>query len=307
MSFTKSTLGLAAAAAAATLWAISGVFGKVLMTSVVSPSQLVFYRSAIGSALLALALLLKNRNLLKVASRDFPFLIALGVLGLALTQFFYYGSIQVMNVGLAILLQYLAPLWILLFERFQLKRPLTYSKILAVFLALSGCFLVSLPAVGSAHINVRGVSFGIAAGICLAAYALMSQKALRIYSPTTVLVYALLFSALFWGLLTPGSKFPWRIMTHFQFGLILYVAVLGTLVPFLLFIFALKHLEASQAAIITTLEPVAAAVIAWIHLGERLTSLQVVGGVFVLIAIVVLQVRSVKTPPDGSEIAPQPV
>src|SRR5882724_9129166 len=120
MSNSKSALGLAAAAGAATLWAISGVFGKILMMAAVSPSQLVFYRSAFGSALLAAILLLKNKALLKVSPRDLPFLIALGVFGLALTQFFYYGAIQSMSVGLAILLEYLAPLWIILFERFWL-------------------------------------------------------------------------------------------------------------------------------------------------------------------------------------------
>jgi DME family drug/metabolite transporter len=306
MAFTKSNLGLAAAAAAATLWAISGVFAKILMMRAVSPSQLVFYRSAIGSAVVAAALLLKNRTLLKVSWRDLPFLIGLGVLGLALTQFFYYAAIQSMSVGLAILLQYLAPLWILLFERFQLKRPLTRPKILAVLLAFLGCLLVSVPVAGSPLVSMRGVFFGIAAGICFAAYALMSQKALRSYSPITLLLYSLSFSMIFWGILTSGLEASWRTVNHFQLGLILYVAVLGTLVPFLLFIFALKHLEASQVAIISTLEPVMAAVIAWIHLGEGLTSLQMIGGVFVLTAITILQVRNAERP-QGTETTSQPV
>jgi drug/metabolite transporter (DMT)-like permease len=306
MSFTKSNLGLAAAAGAATLWAISGVFAKILMMSAVSPSQLVFYRSAIGSALLVALLLLKNKTLFKVLPRDLPFLIALGALGLALTQFFYYAAIQSMSVGLAILLQYLAPLWILLCERLWLKKPLTWAKVLAVLLACSGCLLVSATWGNSPSINSKGLTFGIAAGICFAAYGLMSQKALRSYSEITVLFYSLLFCALFWGVLTSDLDASWRSLDYFQLGLILWVTVLGTLVPFFLFIFALKRLEASQVGIISTLEPVIAAVIAWINLGEGLTSLQMIGGVFVLTAIAILQVRNLKRP-HGTETTSQPV
>ena len=75
--------------------------------------------------------------------------------------------------------------------------------------------------------------------------------------------------------------------------MILYVAVFGTIFPYLLFMRAMKHLSASSTGIISTLEPVVAAVIAWIFLQERLTGLQVVGGLCVLLAIVILQKGSV--------------
>lgn len=302
----KSALGFAAAAGAATLWAISGVFGKILMTGSVSPSQLVFYRSALGSALLAAILLLKTKLLPTISLRDLPFLIAMAVFGLALTQFFYYAAIQSMSVGLAVLLEYLAPLWIILFERFWRKKPIARGKILALSLALSGCFLVSVPTAGRADSSPKGLFFGIAAGICLTAYTLMSQKALESYPETTVLFYSLFFTALFWGVFASDIKASWLAIGHFQFGLIVYVAILGTLVPFFLFIFALKRLEASQVGIISTLEPVVAAVIAWVHLGEELTLMQMTGGFLVLSAIVVLQTLQPKLASEKPEPTPQP-
>jgi drug/metabolite transporter (DMT)-like permease len=287
----RSALGFAAAAGAAALWAISGVFGKILMMATVTPSQLVFYRSALGSVLLGTMLLPRGRTLLKVSLRDLPFLILLGVMGLALTQFFYYAAIQATSVGLAILLQYLAPLWIILFERLWRKKPISKTKILALALALSGCLLVSLPAGSGAQFSAKGLFFGVTAGICFASYGLMSQKALESHSETTVLFYSLLFTALFWGTFTSGIKLSWLAMSHFQSLLILYVTVFGTLVPFFLFILALKRLEASQVGIVSTLEPVLAAVIAWIRLGERLTFIQMIGGFLVVSAIVLLHTR----------------
>jgi drug/metabolite transporter (DMT)-like permease len=285
----RLALGFAAAAGAAALWAISGVFGKILMRAAVSPSQLVFYRSALGSALLGAILLPRSKTLFKVSLRDLPLLIALGVLGLALTQFFYYAAIRSMSVGLAILLEYLAPLWIILFERLWRKKPIARAKILALILALSGCFLVSLPAGSGAQLSPKGLFFGMAAGVCFAGYGLMSQKALESYPETTVLFYSLFFTALFWGVFASGIKASLLAIGHLQLGMILYVTVLGTLLPFFLFIFALKRLEASQVGIVSTLEPVLAAVIAWFHLGERLTLMQMIGGFLVLSAIVLLQ------------------
>ncbi|PYV88218.1 MAG: hypothetical protein DMG05_15970, partial [Acidobacteria bacterium] len=282
MTRTKSSLGLPAALAAATLWAIAGVFGKILMRSGLSPAQLVFYRSALGSAVLLIVLFFGNRIRLKIALHDLPFLISLGILGLALTQYTYYGAIQLMNVGLAILLEYLAPLWILLFERLWLKQPLTPAKILALLLALLGCSLVSAEAAGDARISAHGLFLGIASGVCFAAYGLMSQKALKSYQEITVLFYSLLFTALFWRLVTSNHWAALQRLDNFKIGLILYVAILGTVVPFFLFVFALRHLEASQVGIASTLEPAVAAVIAWLYLGERLTPLQIMGGFFVL-------------------------
>lgn len=286
----KSTTGLLAAAGAASLWAIAGVFGKILLTGSLSPAQLVFYRSALGSALILIVLFFSNKALLKVARGDLPFLAALGILGLALTQFTYYGAIQAMSVGFAILLEYLAPLWILLFERFWLKRPVTSTKVFALLLALLGCLLVSVQGSGSkATVSLRGVGLGLASGVCFATYGLMSQKAVESYREVTVLFYSLLFTTLFWGVAAQNLGSTIAKLDGIELGMVLYVAVLGTVVPFFLFILALKHLAASQVGIISTLEPVVASGIAWIQLGESLSPVQILGGLLVLAATTVVQ------------------
>jgi drug/metabolite transporter (DMT)-like permease len=293
MSMEKANLAHLAAAGAAILWAISGVVGKVLLSGSLSPGQLVFYRSALGSGLLLAGLLAEKRTLLKINLHDLPYLILLGVLGLALTQFAYYGAIQAMSVGLAILLQYLAPLWIVLYERFWIKMPLTSSKVLALVVAILGCLLVCVPTSGKTTVSTYGLFLGIASGVFFATYGLMSQRALRTYSEVTVLFYSLLFTALFWGWVTSSGWTPLGGLGNGKVWMILYVTVFGTLLPFFLFILALRHLQASQVGIITTLEPVVAATIAWIYLGDRLTAFQIVGGVLVLIAILMLRIKKV--------------
>ena len=281
-------VGLLAAIAAAHLWAVSGVFGKIVMTGSLSPARLVFYRSVLSALMLLAVLLWRDRSLLRLSRRDLPFFLAMGMLGLALTQFTYYSAIQSLSVGMAILLQYLAPLWMLLFERFWLKTRLTPARLAALTLALAGCAMVSVETESTRRWGSAGVLLGLTAGVCFAFYTLMTRHALKSYRDLTVLFYSFLFSALFWSA-SPDSWQPLSQIESFKIWMILYVVVFGTVFPYLLFMRAMKHLSASHTGIISTLEPVVAAVIAWIFLQENLTGLQLCGGLCVLLAIVILQ------------------
>jgi drug/metabolite transporter (DMT)-like permease len=287
-------VGLLAAVAAAHLWAVSGVFGKIVMTGSLSPARLVFYRSVLSAMILLAVLLWRDRTLLRLSRRDLPFFLAMGTLGLALTQFTYYAAIQSLSVGMAILLQYLAPLWMVLFERFWMKIPLTRARLAALTLALAGCAMVSVETESSRHWGNPGVLLGLTAGLCFALYTLMTRHALNSHRDLTVLFYSFLFSAVFWGV-SPDSWQPLSQIESFKIWMVLYVVVFGTIFPFLLFMRAMKHLSASHTGIISTLEPVVAAVIAWIFLHEKLTALQLCGGLCVLLAIVILQRNTAHT------------
>jgi uncharacterized membrane protein len=183
------------------------VFGKIVMTGSLSPARLVFYRSVLSTMMLLAVLLWRDRSLLRLSLRDLPFFLAMGSLGLALTQFTYYAAIQSLNVGMAILLQYLAPLWMLLFERLWLKIPLTRARVAALTLALAGCAMVSVETGSTRQWGSVGVLFGLTAGVCFAFYTLMTRHALRSHRDLTVLFYSFLFSALFWSA-SPGSWAP---------------------------------------------------------------------------------------------------
>jgi drug/metabolite transporter (DMT)-like permease len=281
-------IGLLAGVGAAHLWAVSGVFGKIAITGTLTPARLVFYRSMLSALMLLAILLWRDRSLLRLNFRDFPLFLAMGTLGLALTQFIYYAAIQLLSVGMAILLQYLAPLWMVLFERLWLKIPLTRARIVALTLALGGCAMVSIETESRGGWANVGILLGLAVSACFAFYTLITGHALKSHRDLTVLFYSFVFSALFWSA-SPASWQPISQVEAFKVWMILYIVVFGTLLPYWLFMQAVKHLSASHTGIITTLEPVVAAVIAWIFLGERLTGQQLAGGLFVLLAIVILQ------------------
>ena len=289
MAVSKPMMGFLMCSTAALLWATSGVCGKIVMTGTMSPSRLVFYRSTLGALLLLVGLSLRRPAILKINIRDVPYFMIMGVVGLALTQFTYYAAIQRLNVGLAILLQYLAPLWILLFERLHFKLKIPRSKLVALLMALTGCSLVTSQTLTLTHLGAAGIILGLLAGICFAAYSLMTQHATRSYKELTILFYSLLFSSFFWAIAGPDSWRPLREVEPHKVWILLYIVIFGTLVPYLFFIGAFKHLRASQVGIISTLEPVIATIIAWIFLGEGLKGLQLVGSALVVGAIILLQ------------------
>ncbi|MFN8007086.1 MAG: EamA family transporter [Terriglobia bacterium] len=265
------------------------MLSKVLLTGTLTPSQLVFYRSLLGSLVLLPILLWQDRPLLRISRRDLPFFFCMGVFGLAFTQYTYYAAIQSLDVGVAILLQYLAPLWILLFEHFYYRVPLTPSKVIALALALLGCFMISTGSFSLNGLGFKGLTLGLAAGVCFAAYGLMTKQALKSHHALTVLFYSLLLTALFWGIIGLGSRPSLPGVGLSAIGMIGYVAIFGTVVPYLVYLYALRLLEASRVGIISTLEPVFAAGIAWFYLGERLSILQLWGGAGVILAITILQ------------------
>ena len=294
MTISRQSLGFILSVIPALLWSTSGVLGKVLLTGFLTPSRLVFYRALLGSFLLFLILLIWNKPLLRLNSRDLPYFLCMSILGLAFTQFTYYSAIQSLDVGFAILLQYLAPLWILLFERYYYKLPLSSSKITALGLALVGCLMISAETPRVEGLRGAGFVLGIAAGICFAAYGLMTQHALKSHHALKVLFYSLLFTAIFWGIFGPDSRASLREVSATKLWIIVYVAVFGTVIPYLIYLYALRLLEASRVGIISTLEPVFAAAIAWIYLGERLSLVQTAGGLCVLLDISILQLAQSK-------------
>jgi len=120
------------------------------------------------------------------------------------------------------------------------------------------------------------------------------------YSPWTVLFYALLFSTIPWYIFYPPFHYLVAGFTWSQWTGLLYIAFLGTAVPFGLYFVGINYIRSTRASITATLEPISAGFIAYLFLGETLEPFQVLGGILVITAIVVLQLRSEK-----DELAPE--
>ncbi|MDY6790021.1 MAG: EamA family transporter [Thermodesulfobacteriota bacterium] len=277
---------------AALLWAISGSSAKFLFHSGITLFQLVQLRITIAAAGLFLYLLLWKPSLIRVKPRDIFYFAILGLFGMSGVQFTYLFAISKINVAAAILLQYMAPSFIAIYAVVFARDKLSLQTVMALVGATFGCYLM----VGGYNfdvlaMNIAGIVSGLLSAICFAWYSIHSEYGMRNYSPWTILFYAMLFAALMWNILhQPLEAFfhPYNVV---QWGWIIYIGILGTLVPFGLYLEGVNLIRATRASIAATLEPITAGVISFIFLNEILELWQVMGGGLVIASIIILQLK----------------
>ena len=214
----------------------------------------------------------------------------LGILGVAASNYLYYLAIQRTNVATAIILQYTAPVWVLIYTVARgLQKP-TLQRVAAVGLAVAGIALViGIFSSGGFRLDAIGVMAALGAAFSFAFYNVGGHSILARYDRWTVVLYVIMSASLFWIFVNP----PWKIVSaHYTGGQWLFLLVfslISVLAPFSLYFAGLQHLEPTRAIVVSCLEPVFSIVIAAVALGEVMRPLQTVGIVLVLVAIVVVQ------------------
>ena len=283
-----------------TLWGVSSVVAKSLFIIGLPPAELVQIRLTLSTLALLLILLIFDRNRIIIALKDLPYFLALGFIGVAGVQFTYYYTISKIHVGPAVLIQYLSPVWIALYAFIFQKEPFTNGKIVALFLALLGCyFTVGAYRTDLLRLNRSGIVSGLISSLFFSFYALYGEKGLKKYEPWTLILYGFGFGAvLYWILNSPvkliTGGYSFKIWMAF-----LYIAIFSTLIPFGLYLKGIERVRATCASITATWEPVVAGMTAYFVLGEVLFPLQVLGGIGVIAAIALLQTAKEKAAPSS--------
>ncbi len=287
--------------AAALFWGISATMGRAAFTGrllpfgkslgAIDPIILSQSRTSL-SFLVSLAALAVTRGWreFRIPASDLLRLLLLGVLGVAASNYFYYLAIQRTNVATAIVVQYTAPIWVLLYMVVRgLQRP-TLGRVGAVLLALTGIALViGIFNSNGLRLNPVGVAAALTAALAFAFYNIAGHTVLARYDRWIVLLYTTFFAGLFWMLINP----PWKIVaanySGTQWIFLAVFSMLSMLVPFSFYFAGLQHLEPTRAIVVSCLEPVFSILIAALVLGELLRVTQLLGMVMVLAAIVVAQ------------------
>jgi drug/metabolite transporter (DMT)-like permease len=313
-------------AAATFFWGLSATLGRAVFTGKlfaggqalrpIDPLILAQSRTTISLLILLPILLLKGRSSLRLRRRHLVQFFLLGILGLAASNYFYYFAIQKTSVATAIVLQYVAPVWVLLYMLARrLQRP-TMRRVSGVVLAVLGCGLAvgelaaqrGFPwlAVSGIRFNTVGVVAAELAAISFAFYNVYGQHLLQIYQRWTVLVYSLLGAAVFWQLVNP----PWKVIAqHYSGGQWLFMAIFSVtsmLVPFSLYFTGLQHLDPTRAIVTACLEPVWAILLTALILGELVSAMQV-GGIVVVLSATILVQRPERKDRSEPLIAVEPI
>ena len=255
---------------------------KVILDSGVSSLRLTEVRCTGAFLGLVLILAVTGPARLKVPLKELPFLLVFGVCGLAFVQWFYFLAIHRLAIGIALLVQYLAPLLVALWARYVFHEPVRRRIWLALALALCGLALIVDVRHGGT-VSTAGILFAVAAAATYMLYILLAEHAVGVRGAVPLLAWGFGFAALFFAVIAPWWSFPGHavsanvsLLGHLStrhlpvWALMTSMVLLGTILPFFLIVSALRHLPATRVGIIAMLEPVIAIVVAWLWLGETL-------------------------------------
>lgn len=290
----NSSVGYWLAAGAAALWGFSGVVTSYLLRNrQMRPDDLLVFRTSFASLILFVWLRLTAKHLMKVQLSDLPYFALLGAIGLVANQGFYYLALTKVSVGYALMLQYLAPIFLMAYGLLSKTERITNGKFASALLSLGGVALMLIGQPGGlGKISWIGSLCAVGSGIGFAFYTAYGKHGLRRYDSRTMMAYAFLSAALIWLVIRQPWKISWSDYDFSSWAFFFYLGAVATVLPFALYLASLKYLEASRSSLTSIIEPVIAAVAAWLWLGQSLWPLQIAGGVAVLTGVLMLQAES---------------
>jgi drug/metabolite transporter (DMT)-like permease len=299
----RNGLGTVLSVAAAAFFGLGANVSKVALHAGLDPIRLTALRCT-GTAIGLLAVILVVRPaLLRIRRADLPVLIVLGLTGAAAVQFLFFTAIDRLPVGIALLIEFTAPFMIAVYSQVVLRHPADRRSWIAIALGMSGLALVAKVWTDTG-LDPIGVAAGLGAAGCLAAFFMIGKNALQRHHPLTMSFWMFAIASVFWAAVAPWWNFDIAVLgtnasvlgvfdaTHLPvWTSVVWVVLLGTLVPYLLEIASLEHLTPTAKGVVGMSEPLIAAAIAWAWLGEALDNIQLAGATVTLLGIFIIQSR----------------
>jgi drug/metabolite transporter (DMT)-like permease len=295
---------------AAFLFALNGSVAKAQIEAGLSPAAVTEIRTLGCAVILFVYLAITRPRSLRVTRAELPFLLLFGVLAYAMTPFLFFLTVALLPVAIAALLAFLAPVLVALWLRFVKKEPVGKGIWVALALVVGGLLLVSQVWSGMT-LNPLGVFYGLLTAAALAAYLVLGEEGSRRRDVMSLAFWGFLIATVTWSILAPWWNFPWDLLTTTTsmldgavtgipvWSLVLLMIVVSV-VPFVLVLMSLQRIGAQRGGILGTTEPVWAALIAFVLLGEIITPVQGLGGIIVLAGVIVAELASQRAHREGA-------
>ena len=278
-------------------FAISSIPAKLAMESGLSAWRLTQIRTFGAFLVLFTYVYIKNKRSLKIKTNELPMLIVFGVFGFAAVNLLYFLAIQRLNVGIALIIEFTAPIWIALWMRYIQKKLVSKLMWWGLVIGLTGLVLIAQVWRGLT-LDGLGVLFAVLDAFALTIYFLVGEKLVGVKSSEATMAWGLGISSAFFAIIQPWWTFPFEKMGSVvdltgrlsgislpAFFLVLWVIIFGTAIPYFLVLNGLRGLSAATTSSIGMLEPVFGGIFAWIFLYEKLNFTQTLGVVVVLVGI----------------------
>ena len=286
--------------ASSIFFSASGTFAKALTDAGFSPLQAVWLRIAGACLILVGAVLLTGPGSLVALVHQrsaFGGVVLFGLVGVATCQALYFVAASRLPVGIAILLEFTGPVLVVLYQKLFRRQPVRRTAFLGICLAMLGlCCVVEIWS--GVSLDALGLACGLGAGAGNAAYFLIIDRLTGAADPLAITTVGMIVACVvLLPLATPWDA-PWHVLGssvplahHSIPGWLVALALVlfSTVVSYLLGGMAVQRLSATVAAGLAYVEPVSACVIAWILLGQRLSAVQITGGLVVLLGAYIAQ------------------
>ena len=278
---------------ASVFWASMGIFVRGLtdlagFTSI----QIVSLRLSVAALGFTLILYLKDPGGLRIRLKDIPLFLGLGFGSVLFFSTCYFTAIRMMTLSMAAILLYTSPIWVMLLSLLLFHEKMTARKLLALGVSFLGCIFVSGFGSGESSVTPAGILIGLGAGLGYGLYSILGTIALRRYSTCTVTAYTFVTAAIgsvffcslpdLWYKITVCTRKPYLCF------LIILTGIVTAVIPFLLYTLGLEQVEASRAAILATVEPMAATLIGVVVFHEYMTVSSVAGILCIITAVILL-------------------
>lgn len=281
---------------AAALWGIAGIFVRTIEETAVASMQLVFGRAIFSTLILGLLILFKDKNLFRIKLKDVWIFISAGLFSIILFNFAYYTTMSLTSLSVAAVLLYTAPFFVVIISLLIFGEKLTTNKTLACITAFIGCCMVSGLFDAQQRVSGKAIFWGLLTGFGYALYTVFGEIAIRHgYKTLTITFYVFLFAAIFSVFfINPAESITLFVSDSKIFITVFLMALLNTVIPYLLYTVGLSGVEPSVAPIIATVEPVVATVVGVFIYKEDISVLGILGIGVVLMSVAILNFKPLK-------------
>lgn len=270
-------------------WGMIGLFSRSLYSAGFTPQNIVLIRNFGSLAVMTVLFAIVDKSTFRIKLRHFHYFIGTGIVSVVMFSLLYFMCQQQSSLATAAILLYTSPAIVMLLSAVIWHDKITKNKLAALVVTFMGCVFVSGILSGSLAVSAVSLATGLGSAFFYALYSIFGRFALEKYSSYTVTYYTFLCAAaasLF--VVSPTETFSLVFssasVTLLVFGLI----AVSTVIPFILYTKGLSQTESGKAAILASVEPVAASLTGIIAFGEPLTFAVVAGLVCILIAIYIL-------------------
>ena len=271
-------------------WGLIGVFTKAIDTLGFTEMQMLFVKGVLATAVLLVITFFKDRSQLRLKNwKDIRYFVGTGIISFTFFSWAYMKAVNLTSLGVAAVLLYTAPTFVMLFSILLFGEKMTKTKGIVLLMTFVGCILVTGLLEGGLTFTWQGIVIGLAAGVGYALYSIFGTYAIRAgYGSLSISFYTFLMATLTMTFLVEPMTVVTQITEMGQWPLAISFALLTTVVPYLTYTKGLSGLPASKASVTATIEPVVAAILGIVVFHESVTMLKLTGIVLVLSSVVVM-------------------